>query len=102
MVAKIPSENELKKFKLYLEKIEAEKTRMEGTFKEAQSGIIAIMDELGLSPENGFESQVYTGENFIYNSVNMAKLSEFYDNLKKTLVNAKQAAADKREQSKNL
>ncbi|XP_046735023.1 protein regulator of cytokinesis 1-like [Diprion similis] len=102
MMAKIPSETELKSFKLYVDKIEAEKTRMEETFKDAQSGIIAIMDELRLTPENSFESQVYNRGNFIYNTVNIAKLRDFYDNLKKKLFNAKQEAAEKREQLKDL
>ncbi|XP_015511928.1 protein regulator of cytokinesis 1 isoform X1 [Neodiprion lecontei] len=102
MVTEIPSETELKSFKLYLDRIEAEKTRLEGTFKDAQNGIIDIMDELRLTPESGFESQVYNGENFVYTTVNMTKLREFHDNLKKMLINAKQEAEEKREQLQDL
>lgn len=80
---KIPSEEELNSFKLYLEKQESDKNRLESIFKEMRREIVKMMDDLGKTPSTNFENLVYKdGEDFVFNSNNMTKLKELRDQLK--------------------
>ncbi|XP_031836756.1 protein regulator of cytokinesis 1-like [Nomia melanderi] len=88
---KLPSEEELNSFKLYLETQEAEKNRLESNFKEMRRGIVKMMDELGISPSTNFEHLVYkSNENFVFSSNNMTKLRELKDDLKHQMERAKE------------
>ncbi|XP_053989725.1 protein regulator of cytokinesis 1-like [Hylaeus volcanicus] len=86
----LPSEEELESFKLYLEKQEGEKNRLESVFKEMRRTIIKMMDDLGISPSTNFEHFIYTdSENFVCNNINMTKLRELRDDLKHQVDKAK-------------
>ncbi|XP_012266587.2 protein regulator of cytokinesis 1-like [Athalia rosae] len=99
----IPSEVELKNFKLYLDIQEAEKTRLHLTFKESQRIIIEMMDELRLQPLTDFENLVYNnGENFILNNANMTRLRELHDHLKQQILDSQQEAEEKKKQLQDL
>lgn len=103
MKSELPSETELKSFRLYLDTIEAEKTRMEATFKESQRAIIEMMDDLRMSPTMDFENLVYNnGESFIFNNANMTKLKELEERLKHQIQEAKQEVHDKINQLQDL
>ncbi|KZC09252.1 PREDICTED: protein regulator of cytokinesis 1-like [Dufourea novaeangliae] len=88
---KLPTEEELNSFKLYLETQEGEKNRLESNFKEMRRGIVKMMDELGISPSTNFEHLVYKdSENFVFSSNNMSKLRELKDHLKHQVERAKE------------
>ncbi|KAK9305352.1 hypothetical protein QLX08_003606 [Tetragonisca angustula] len=88
---KVPSEEELNSFKLYLEKQEDEKTRLEAVFKEQRRAIIRMIDDLGAPSLSSFEHSVYKdSENFILNSSNMIKLRDLRDELKRKVDTAKE------------
>ncbi|CAL7944982.1 unnamed protein product [Xylocopa violacea] len=92
---KLPSEEELNSFKLYLEKQEDEKNRLEAIFEENRRAIIRMMDDLGTSPSSNFENLVYEGsENFVFNSNNMTKLKELRDELEHQINTAKEHVDD--------
>ncbi|CAK9804810.1 Protein regulator of cytokinesis 1 [Anthophora plagiata] len=92
---KLPSEEELNSFKLYLEKQEAEKNRLESIFKEMRRAIIKMMDDLGISPLSNFERLIYEdSENFVFSSNNMTKLRELRDKLKDEVDTAKEHVDD--------
>ncbi|XP_076653355.1 protein regulator of cytokinesis 1-like [Halictus rubicundus] len=88
---KLPSEEELNSFKLYLETQESEKNRLESNFKEMRREIIKMMDELGLSPSTNFEHLIYKdSENFVFSSNNMTKLKKLKEELKHRMERAKE------------
>lgn len=92
---KLPSEEEVNSFKLYLEKQEAEKNRLEAMFKEMRRAVVIMMDDLGISPSTNFEHVVYKdSENFVFNSSNMSKLRELRDELKHQVDQAKEHVED--------
>ncbi|XP_053976183.1 protein regulator of cytokinesis 1-like [Hylaeus volcanicus] len=89
------SEEELESFKLYLEKQEGEKNRLESVFKEMRRTIIKMINDLGISPSTNFEHFIYTdGENFVLNSNNMIKLKELRDDLKHQVDKVKKHVED--------
>lgn len=91
MEGKLPSEEELSSFKLYLETQESEKNRLQSNFKEMRRGIIKMMDELGISPSTNFEHLVYNNDgNFVFSSNNMTKLKKYKEELKKQMEKAKE------------
>ncbi|XP_053995201.1 protein regulator of cytokinesis 1-like [Hylaeus anthracinus] len=91
----LPSEEELESFKLYLEKQEGEKNRLESVFKEMRRTIIKMINDLGISPSTNFEHFIYTdGENFVLNSNNMIKLKELRDDLKHQVDKVKKHVED--------
>ncbi|XP_017888273.1 protein regulator of cytokinesis 1-like [Ceratina calcarata] len=96
---KVPSEEELNSFKLYLEKQESEKNRLESIFKETRRAIVKMMDDLGKTPTTSFENLVCKdSENFVLNSNNMTKLREFRDQLKQQVDSAKEYVEDIKQQ----
>ncbi|XP_012229224.2 protein regulator of cytokinesis 1-like isoform X1 [Linepithema humile] len=79
----VPTEQELESFKLYLQKQENEKIRLENVFTEIRHSIIEMMDDLDIAPSSSFEQLVCDNpEEFVLNKNNMAKLKEFRDELK--------------------
>ncbi|KOC67532.1 Protein regulator of cytokinesis 1 [Habropoda laboriosa] len=95
MEEKLPSEEELNSFKLYLEKQEGEKNRLESIFKEMRRAIIKMMDDLGISPLSNFEHLIYKdSENFVFSSNNMTKLRELRDKLKEEVDTAREHTED--------
>ena len=92
---KLPTEEELNSFRLYLETQEGEKNRLESIFKEMRRAIVKMMDDLGISPSTNFEHFVYKdNENFVFSSSNMTKLREFRDELKHQVDKAKEHVDD--------
>ncbi|XP_003702698.1 protein regulator of cytokinesis 1-like [Megachile rotundata] len=92
---KLPSEEELNSFKLYLEKQEAEKNRLEAIFKEMRRAIVKMMDDMGISPSSNFEHIISKdSENFVFSNNNMTKLRELRDKLKHQADEAKEHAED--------
>lgn len=92
---KVPSEEELNSFKLYLEKQEGEKNRLEVIFNEMRRAIVRMMDDLGISSSSNFENLVYeNSEDFVFTSSNMTKLKEFRDELKHKVDTAKEHVED--------
>ncbi|KOX76700.1 Protein regulator of cytokinesis 1 [Melipona quadrifasciata] len=100
---KVPSEEELNSFKLYLEKQEDEKTRLEAVFKEQRRAIIRMIDDLGAPSLSNFEQSVYKdSENFILNSSNMNKLRELRDELKCKVDTAKEHVENLKQELINI
>ncbi|OAD56378.1 Protein regulator of cytokinesis 1 [Eufriesea mexicana] len=92
---KLPTEEELNSFKLYLEKQENEKIRLETIFNEMRRAIVRMMDDLGILPSSSFEHLVYkNNENFVFNNTNMTKLRELRDKLKNEVDTAKEHVED--------
>lgn len=99
MDRQLPTEVELNSFKLYLEKQEAEKNRLEAIFKDMRRSIVKMMDDLGVAPFLDFEHLVYKDpDNFIYNSRNMTKLKELKDQLKNQVDETKQHADEMKQE----
>ncbi|XP_076620472.1 protein regulator of cytokinesis 1-like [Colletes latitarsis] len=91
----LPTDEQLNSFKLYLEKQEDEKNRLESVFKEMRRTIVRMMDDLGISPTTNFEHFIYKdAENFVFNNNNMTKLREFQDELKHQVDKAKEHVED--------
>ncbi|KAG7212987.1 hypothetical protein KM043_002327 [Ampulex compressa] len=94
----LPSEEVLNSFKLYLEKQEEEKSRLETIFKDMRRSIVKMIDELEIVPELNFEEIVYSKpESFVFTSNNMTKLREFRDRLLQQVEEAKEQVAEMRE-----
>jgi len=78
----LPTEQDLESFKLYLQKQEIEKTRLENVFMDIRHSIIKMMDDLDISPSSPFEELVCKNpEEFVLSANNMTKLREFRDEL---------------------
>ncbi|XP_011259450.1 protein regulator of cytokinesis 1 [Camponotus floridanus] len=79
----LPTEQELESFKLYLQKQENEKIRLENVFTDIRRSIIKMMDDLGISPFSPFQQLICENpEEFVFSTNNMSKLREFRDELK--------------------
>ncbi|KAL0120022.1 hypothetical protein PUN28_008002 [Cardiocondyla obscurior] len=73
----LPTEQELDSFKLYLQKQESEKARLETIFIEIRASIIMMMNDLDISPTTPFEDLICNKpEEFVLNDSNMTKLKE--------------------------
>ncbi|KAL6264709.1 hypothetical protein P5V15_004808 [Pogonomyrmex californicus] len=78
----LPTEQELESFKLYLQKQENEKIRLENVFMDIRRSIIKMMDDLDRSPSSQFEQLICNNpEEFVLNASNLTKLREFRDEL---------------------
>lgn len=79
----LPTEQELDSLKMYLQKQENERVRMESVFTDIHRSIIKMMDDLGTSPSTLFQQLVCENpEEFVLSAHNMTKLREFRDELK--------------------
>ncbi|XP_029671592.1 protein regulator of cytokinesis 1-like [Formica exsecta] len=79
----LPTEQELESFKLYLQKQDNEKIRLENVFTDIRRSIIKMMDDLDISPSSPFQQLICENpEEFVLSANNMAKLREFRDELK--------------------
>ncbi|KAI4477345.1 hypothetical protein M0804_012731 [Polistes exclamans] len=97
--SKLPTEEELDNFKLYIYKQEAEKDRIESEFKNKYNTIIKMVQDLGISPSSNFEETVCNNpENFILNPANMTMLKDFQEKLEKQLKSAKEEVENKKEE----
>ncbi|XP_043488305.1 protein regulator of cytokinesis 1-like isoform X1 [Polistes fuscatus] len=97
--SKIPTEEELDNFKLYINKQEAEKDRIESEFKNKYNTIIKIVQDLGISPSSHFEETVCNNpENFVLTPANMAMLKDFQEKLERQLNSAKEEIENKKEE----
>ena len=96
---KLPSEEELKSFELYLEKQEGEKCRLEAIFNEQRRAIVRMMDDLGTSPSSSFQHIVYEDdENYVFSNSNMSKLKELREELEHKVNSAKEHVEDIRQE----
>ena len=96
---KLPSEEELKSFELYLEKQEGEKCRLEAIFNEQRRAIVRMMDDLGTSPSSSFQHIVYEDdENYVFSNSNMNKLKELREELEHKVNSAKEHVEDIRQE----
>lgn len=78
----LPAEQDLDSFKLYLQKQENEKVRLENVFTEIRRSIIKMMGDLDISPALPFEKLICNNpEEFMLSASNMTKLREFRDEL---------------------
>lgn len=78
----LPTEQDLESFKLYLQKQENEKARLENVFTDMRRSIIKMMDEMDISPSSQFEQLICNNhEEFVLSASNMTKLREFKDKL---------------------
>lgn len=78
----LPTEQDLESFKLYLQKQENEKVRLEGVFTDIRRSIIKMMDDLDIPPSSPFQELICNNpEEFVLNASNMTKLREFRDEL---------------------
>lgn len=78
----LPAEQELENFKLYLQKQENKKIRLENVFTEIHYFIIKMMDNLDIVPSSSFEHLICDiPEKFVLSTNNMTKLKEFRDKL---------------------
>ncbi|XP_043488311.1 protein regulator of cytokinesis 1-like isoform X2 [Polistes fuscatus] len=97
--SKIPTEEELDNFKLYINKQEAEKDRIESEFKNKYNIIIKIVQDLGISPSSHFEETVCNNpENFVLTPANMAMLKDFQEKLERQLNSVKEEVENKKEE----
>ncbi|KAI4477350.1 hypothetical protein M0804_012736 [Polistes exclamans] len=97
--SKLPTEEELDNFQLYIHKQEEEKDRIENEFKNKYNTITKIMQDLGISPSSNFEETVCNNpENFILNAANMAMFKDFHEKLEKQLKSAKEEVENKKEE----
>ncbi|XP_048267502.1 protein regulator of cytokinesis 1 [Bombus terrestris] len=95
---KLPSDEELKSFELYLEKQEGEKCRLEAIFNEQRRAIVRMMDDLGTSPSSSFQHIVYEDdENYVFSNSNMNKLRELREELEHKVNSAKEHVEDIRQ-----
>lgn len=79
----LPTEQELDNFKLYLQKQENEKNRLENVFAEMRFSIVKIMNDLDITPSSPFEHLIHDNpEDFVLSTSNMTKLRDFRDQLK--------------------
>lgn len=79
----VPTEQELEGFKLYLQKQENEKNRLENVFNDMRCSIIKMMNDLDVTPSSSFEHLVHDNpEDFVLSTNNMTKLRDFRDQLK--------------------
>ncbi|EFN78718.1 protein regulator of cytokinesis 1 [Harpegnathos saltator] len=79
----LPTVQELDSFKLYLQKQENEKNRLENVFTEMRCSVIKMMKDLDIAPSSSFEHLVYNNpEDFVLSTSNMTKLRDFRDQLK--------------------
>lgn len=79
----LPTEQELESFKIYLQKQENEKVRMESVFTDIHHSIIKMMNDLDISPSTSFQQLICENpEEFIFSAHNMTKLREWRDELK--------------------
>ncbi|XP_043686453.1 protein regulator of cytokinesis 1-like [Vespula pensylvanica] len=93
--SKLPTEEELDNFKLYIDKQEVEKNRIESEFKNKYNFITKTMDDLGISPSSYFEETVCNQpENFTLTPGNMALLKDFQERLETRLRSAKEEVED--------
>lgn len=78
----LPTEQDLESFKLYLQKQENEKIRLENVFTDIRRTIIKMVGDLDVSPSSPFEELICNNpEEFVLNASNMTKLREFRDEL---------------------
>lgn len=79
----LPTEEDLEGFKLYLQKQEIEKVRLENVFIDIRRSILKMMNDLGISPSpSSFEELICNSpEEFVLTTSNMMKLREFRDEL---------------------
>ncbi|XP_012527402.1 protein regulator of cytokinesis 1 [Monomorium pharaonis] len=79
----LPTEEDLEGFKLYLQKQEIEKLRLDSIFMDMRRSIIKMMNDMGISPSpSSFEELVCNNpEEFVLSTSNMMKLREFRDEL---------------------
>lgn len=78
----LPMEQDLESFKLYLQKQESEKARLESDFTDIRRSIIKMMNDLDVSPSSPFVELVcHNPEEFVLSSNNMMKLRDFRDEL---------------------
>ncbi|XP_012286860.1 protein regulator of cytokinesis 1 isoform X2 [Orussus abietinus] len=97
--ANLPTDEQLDSFKLYLEKQEAEKNRLQHLFMSTRRSVLEMLDQLNISPCLDFELLVCNDfENFTFTASNMTRLKEFHDDLKNQLEDTKQQAVQKREE----
>lgn len=75
----IPSEEELQRFDEYLRGKTEDKVRLQGIFHTTRLAVVAIMEEMGLTPELEFEEQVLDGTTFQLSTNNMAMLKVSVD-----------------------
>lgn len=79
----LPTEEELDNFRLYLQKQENEKNRLENVFMEMRCSIIKMMNDLDIAPSSSFEHLVCENpQDFVLNTSNMTKLRDFKDQLR--------------------
>ncbi|XP_072762475.1 protein regulator of cytokinesis 1 [Anoplolepis gracilipes] len=79
----LPTEQEVESLKLYLQKQENEKIRLESVFTDIRRSIIKMMNDLDIAPSSPFQQLICENpEEFVLNANNMTKLKEFRDELK--------------------
>ncbi|XP_014482349.1 PREDICTED: protein regulator of cytokinesis 1-like [Dinoponera quadriceps] len=79
----LPTEQELENFKLYLQKQENEKNRLENVFTDMRCSVVKMMNDLDKTPSSSFEHLIYNNpDDFVLNTTNMTKLRDFRDQLK--------------------
>ncbi|KAK2575525.1 hypothetical protein KPH14_011245 [Odynerus spinipes] len=89
--SQLPTEEELSNFKLYIEKQEEEKNRIESEFKIKYKRIAKMIDDLGVNPSSYFEEILYNEpENFVLTPTNMAMLKEVQEKLEAQLERVKE------------
>ncbi|XP_015187288.1 PREDICTED: protein regulator of cytokinesis 1-like [Polistes dominula] len=97
--SKLPTKEELDNFKLYIDKQEAEKDRLESEFKNKYNYIAKMVHDLGFSPSSHFEEIVCNDpDSFVLTSANMAMLNDFQEMLERQLNSAKEAIENKKEE----
>ncbi|XP_011877300.1 PREDICTED: protein regulator of cytokinesis 1-like isoform X2 [Vollenhovia emeryi] len=78
----LPTELELESFKVYLQKQEIEKMRLENVFADVRRDVVRMMGDLDISPSSPFEELVCNNpREFVLCASNMTKLREFRDGL---------------------
>ena len=76
---------------------------MDTLFKDLRRSVLKLLDEINISPSLDLKRLVCNDyEKFVYTAENMSKLKDMRDDLKVQAENAKQQAAEKREELKAL
>ncbi|KAK2580422.1 hypothetical protein KPH14_006172 [Odynerus spinipes] len=89
--SQLPTEEELRNFKLYIDKQEEEKNRIESEFKIKYKNIARMVDDLRASPSSPFEKVLYNEpENFVLTPTNMAMLKNVQEKLEAQVERAKE------------
>ncbi|XP_034945183.1 protein regulator of cytokinesis 1-like [Chelonus insularis] len=95
----VPNSDEIKDFESNLMTLETELSTRKTNFIHLRQSIVEMMEEMALSPTNNFERLIWhDSHDFIYSSINMAKLEKLHDEIQERLATMKEKAENKRQE----